>query len=128
MRGGDISIEKNYKNPDKIFYHKIFKILAKKKINFKFHIFTDDVNFAKKFIKKLKIKKYKIISGPKKFTNLEEFYLMQHYKYLIISRSTFSWWTSFLLNNKKKIIFAPKIWYRDNLMPKGLKLENMILI
>ena len=128
LRGGDISIEKNYKNTDEIFYHKIFKILANKKINFKFHIFTDDVNFAKKFIKKLKIKKYKIISDPKKFTNLEEFYLMQHYKYLIISRSTFSWWTSFLLNNKKKIIFAPKIWYRDNLMPKGLKLENMILI
>ena len=128
IRGGDMKIEKNYKHPDILYYKKILNKLFKKNMRFEFHIFTDDIVFAKKILKKLNLIKYKIISSKKIFKDLDEFYLMQNYKFLVISRSTFSWWSSFLLNDKKRIIFAPRIWYQNNTMPKGLKLKNMVLI
>ena len=128
IRGGDNKFEKNYENPNNKYYLKIFNFFKKKNNKFKFHIFTDDLFYTKKLIKDLEMKEFKIISSSKRFTDLEEFYLMQNYKYLVISRSTFSWWSCFLLNNRKKIIFAPKIWYKNKIMPKGLKLKNMVLI
>ena len=52
-----------------------------------------------KNIKPIYIKNYKL-------TDVEEFELLQEFKFLILSNSTFSW-TSALLNNKKKKIIIP---------------------
>ena len=128
IRGGDMSIEKNYVKPEKDFYFKTFDLLKNKNKNYYFHIFTDDLKFTKKLIKGLNLKNFKIISKTKEFSHIDEFYIMQHYKYFVISRSTFSWWAAYLGRDKNREIFAPKIWYDNKIMFSGIKLKNMTLV
>ena len=130
IRGGDMSLEKGYTKPEKDFYFKIFDLLKNKNKNknYYFHIFTDDLKFTKKMIKDLNLKNFTIISKTKEFSNIDEFYIMQHYKYFVISRSTFSWWAAYLGRDKNREIFAPKIWYGNKIMFSGIKLKNMTLV
>lgn len=128
IRGGDIVIEKHHSEPENSFYLKIIDTLKKKNKNFYFHIFTDDLKATNKFIKNCKLENYKIISENQKFSHIDEFYIMQHYKYFIISRSTFSWWAAYLGKDNNRKIFAPKIWYDEKIIFKEIKLKNMILI
>jgi hypothetical protein len=127
IRGGDTLIDDNTVTPERKFYTKTIKLIKKKNGNIKFHIFTDDVEYSKKIIFSSNIKNFKIISSSKKFTDLEEFHILQNYKFVIISNSTFSWWAAYLNNIKKSKIYAPKIWY-NQAFPKGLKIKNMSLI
>ena len=132
IRGGDMSITKSY--TDKKYYFKIFNFLKQKKTKFDFHIFTDDPIYAKFFLRKIELKNYKIISNTYNFSNIEEFYIMQHYRHLAINRSTFSWWSGYLSNLNKTIIFAPKFWSKRTksgkflIMSNYLRTSNMILM
>lgn len=127
IRGGDALIDDNTITPKRKFYTKTIKLIKKKNSHIKFHIFTDDVEYSKKIIFSSNIKNFKIISSSKKFTDLEEFHILQNYKFIIISNSTFSWWAAYLNNIKESKIYAPKIWY-NQVFPKGLKIKNMSLI
>ena len=127
IRGGDTLIDYNTVTPERKFYAKTIKLIKKKNNNIKFHIFTDDVEYSKKIIFSSNIKNFKIISTSKKFTDLEEFHILQNYKFVIISNSTFSWWAAYLNNIKASKIYAPKIWY-NQAFPKELKIKNMSLI
>ena len=126
IRGGDALIDDTV-TPERRFYTKTIKLIKKKNNNIKFHIFTDDVEYSKKIIFSSNIKNFKIISTSKKFTDLEEFHILQNYKFVIISNSTFSWWAAYLNNIKESKIYAPKIWY-NQAFPKELKIKNMSLI
>ena len=127
IRGGDIVFEKNYSNPTSEYYLKIIKFLKIKRKLFYFHIFTDDVKYAKIFLKKIKLKNYVIVSSKYNFSAVEEFFIMQHYKYFIINRSTFSWWAGHLSNINSTKIFVPKIWRFNFYLPKSLRSNNMKL-
>jgi len=125
IRGRDIVIEKNYSHPNSEYYFKIINFLKKKSLNF--HIFTDDLNYTENFLRKIKLNNYTIISSKYNFSDVDEFYIMQHYKYFVINRSTFSWWAGYLSNKNKTKIFAPKIWQNNFFLPKSLRLDNMKL-
>ena len=127
IRGGDISEEKNYSHPSPDYYYKIINFLKKKNKKRNFHVYTDDIKYAKIFLEKIKLKNFVIISSKYNFSDIEEFFIMQHYKSFIINRSTFSWWAGYLSNSKKNKIFAPKIWQTNFYLPKSLKLNNMKL-
>ena len=127
IRGGDIEIEKNYSAPGFEYYFRIIKFLKKKNKLLNFHIFTDDVKYTKIFLRKIKLKNYVIVSSKYNFSDVEEFYIMQHYKNFIINRSTFSWWSGYLSNKNKTTIFAPKTWNNNFDLPRSLKLNNMKL-
>ena len=127
IRGGDMIIEKNYSHPDPEYYFKIINFLKKKNKLLKFHIFTDDPKYAKKFLEKIKLDNYTLISRVYNFSDVEEFYIMQHYKSFVINRSTFSWWSGYLANKNKTTIFAPKIWQHNFYLPKSLRSNNMKL-
>lgn len=127
IRGGDISQEKKYFHPDYNYYNNIIKFLKKKNKKLNFHVFTDDTKYAKKFLEKINLKKFIIISSKYNFSSIEEFFIMQHYKNFIINRSTFSWWAGYLSKDSKTKIYAPKIWQTNFLLPKSLRLNNMKL-
>jgi hypothetical protein len=43
-------------------------------------------------------------------TNIEDFYMMSLCNHNIIANSTYSWWASYLNENKGKIVIAPDHW------------------
>ena len=92
------------------YYKKAIERIYKEKNQSKFqiHIFTDELNKAKKELSYLD-KKYNC-----KFFNqslINDFIDMASCDHLIIARSTFSWWAAYFLNNKNKkaLICIPKI-------------------
>ena len=127
IRGGDMFAQKKYSHPTSNYYFRIFKFLHKKNNSFNYHIFTDDIKYAEIFLKKIKLKNYKIISKKYNFSVIEEFYIMQHYKNFVINRSTFSWWASYLSDKNKTTIFAPRIWQTNLKLPISLRSSNMKL-
>lgn len=71
----------------------------------KFIIITDDNEFAKHFIGD-----YPCYHSEIGF----DFYVINQAKYNIISNSSFGWWAAWL-NDKSKLIIAPKYWSKHNI-------------
>ena len=106
-------------------------IFSKKKISSRinYHIFTDDLPYAKEQVNKI-LKKDEDILFIKDFelTDLEEFHLLRYYSNYLLARSTFSWWASYMCYNKKKIVILPSIWFKNQKTPIDRVAENMITI
>ena len=93
------------------YYLKAIEESSKCFNNPKFFIFSDDplwvtnnfdINFSHTIID--------TNNGIKSFFDMQ---LMSLCKANIIANSSFSWWGAWLNNNKNKIIYAPKNWFRD---------------
>lgn len=74
-------------------------------------IFSDDIawckehlhfNFPTTFIENLDSKPY------------EDLLLMSYCQHNIIANSTFSWWAAWLNKNEKKLVIAPKKWFKND--------------
>ena len=108
------------------FYKKAIKELSKFKIDFNYHIFTDNKNYANKVLKKLNIRK-KIYIETKINNDLEQFLHLTNYKYYVISNSTFSLLPALINKIKSKIILAENLWIR-NKFPKRLLVKQIKLL
>lgn len=129
LRGGDY-LEKKFENfyvCDEKYYIQAIKLLKIKVKNPEFHIFTNDIVYAKKIIKKIKIEKNVYFVNKSKFTVEQEFALQTIYENAIINNSNFSYLPS-LLSSKRKITISPKKLYKDTILPKELKLKKTIYI
>ena len=102
IRGGD------YKDIDwllpKKYYENAKNIILEKNKNIKFLIITDDVDYSRSIFPE-----HDHISNDI-FT---DFYILTKCKYMIMSNSSFSWWTTYL-NENYKIILGPKRWFNYN--------------
>jgi len=83
--------------------------------NANFIVFSDDIKWCKENFK------------GDEFTFIQEddyieLHLMSMCKHNIIANSSFSWWGSYLNQNKDKIVIAPDNWFGVN---GGLKTENI---
>jgi len=128
VRRGDFLLKRNYDHyvDLKEYYLKAIEDSFKSFDNPKYFIFTDDPLWVtKNFIIKYSHTIIDINHDTKSFLDM---YLMSLCKCNIIANSTFSWWGAWLNNNKNKIIYAPKNWFKnktictDDLIPKSWKI------
>ena len=108
---------------EKYYENAVKKFLNRKR---NFYIFTDDPKYSKKIL--ANIKKIKpIFVYEYKLKDTEEFQLLQEFKFLVLSNSTFGWTSSLLNRNKKKIII-PRNWYFGIKNINNRKIKEMTTI
>lgn len=92
-----------------------------------FFIFSDDLDWCrKKFVDILKSNDYLFVEST---TDIIDLQLMSLCKHNIIANSSFSWWASWLNNNRDKIVIAPQIWINpDSYWAKKWKLSTDFII
>ena len=127
VRGGDFAHLKSHNLLDEKYYDKAIYYFNKKFIKPKFHVFTNDVEFAKKILKKHSSKNKILYVKKYNFSDDQEFSLFTCYNYAIIANSTFSYMSSYL--SKSRIIsIAPKIWLLGKKLDKEKKFNKLYFI
>lgn len=92
------------------YYKKAIALILKKVKNPHFFVFSDDPEWVKNNFKIARPTTY--VSDICKLNNAEELVLMSNCEHNIIANSSFSWWGAWLNKNPKKIVIAPKKWFR----------------
>lgn len=91
------------------YFNDAIKLIKNYKNNIKFLIITDDIVSAKEYFSE-----YDVISN----NMLDDFKLLYYSKYCIIPNSSFSWWASWLSDNKI-ITIAPNNWLNYQMPEQG---------
>lgn len=104
---------KHYGGFQKDYYLKAMGYMCKQLKDPTFYIFTNDLDFVKKELD-LSCFNVKYREDEDQTNDLEELFVMGACKHAIISNSTFNWWGAWLIENKDKIVIAPKKWFHDN--------------
>lgn len=126
LRGGD------YKDIDWLlpqeYYDEAKNLILKNKENLKFLIISDDIEFSKT-----------IFPSQEYISNdvFTDFYILSKCKYMIMSNSSFSWWTVFL-NENLEFVIGPKRWFNYNklgrfgdinkVVPEGIEQDKILFI
>jgi hypothetical protein len=126
IRGGDYK-EIDWLLPKK-YYDEAKNVILNKNPNIKFLIITDDIEYCKQ-----------IFPEEEYITNdvFTDFYILSKSKYMIMSNSSFSWWTTYL-NTNQVLIVGPKRWFNynkldrfgdsDKSVPEGIEIDNVVYI
>lgn len=108
-RGDYINLGWNIASTD--YYKKACDYMKKNVPDAEFFVFSDDIDFIKN---EFDIGyPFKIIENVN-FANgvdYKDMQLMTYFKHAIIANSSFSWWGAWLMQNKNKIVLAPKPWF-----------------
>lgn len=99
----------DYKNMSDVyiegkFYHDSIRHIKSFDPNVNFVVVCNDVEEARKFFPDYPIYHFGVN---------DDYYLINQAEYLIIANSTFSWWAAWL-NDRCKMVIAPKYWFRHN--------------
>jgi|TARA_B100000787_G_C16150021_1_gene276113 hypothetical protein len=130
IRGGDMEYDNNYTYVDNDYYVKSLSFFKKKFGKISLNIMTDDIKLAKKQLSRIIKDTNQEINFfyDLNLNDLEEFYLFKQHKNFISSRSTFSWWSSYLCNNEDKVITLPSEWFIGEETLKSRIAKNMLVI
>lgn len=123
-RGDYLLINNSNHNTDlKKYYLRAIQNTSKFYSSPKYFIFTDDpIWVSKNFTLDYSSKIININQGERSFLDM---YLMSLCKSNIIANSSFSWWGAWLNDNKNKVVYAPKNWFKnkkictEDLIPKS---------
>lgn len=97
------------------YYRKAIEIVRSRISNPVFYIFSNDRSWVSgNFPAAINYQIYS--SNGSGDRDVEEFYAMSLFKSLIISNSTYSWWSSYLNVNPDKLIVSPKKWFLKEAM------------
>lgn len=118
--------------PGESYYVEGMKYIAERTVDPVFYVFSNNHNDIE-WIKN----NYKF-EFPVKYVDLEnpghdDMRLMYHCKHFVLSRSTFSWWGSYMSQNPDKIVIAPELeigsatWLNDENMD-GFFRDDMVKI
>jgi hypothetical protein len=128
IRGGDFKNVKSHSLLGISYYENAIKTIKTKTDNPIFHIYTNDMKFAKKIFKNLKLNNKIFFVNSENFNDIEEFCLYSQYKFSIIANSTFSLMSSFL-SNKRIISIGPKNnWEHNSELKKEKRFKKLILV
>lgn len=109
------------------YYFRCIEYLRQKVKNPHFFIFSDDPEWAGNNLKLSY--PMTLVNHNKANKNYEDLRLMSQCKHHIIANSTFSWWGAWLNQNPRKIVLAPKRWFRNNdYNPKDLIPDKWIKV
>jgi len=89
-------------------------------------LFSDDLPRALSYLERADLKGKPLLTFDG-LTDEEELFLMAESDHLIISNSTFSWWSG-ALGNSEKIVIAPAKWFKSLDDPKDLYPASWIKI
>ncbi|WP_442587809.1 alpha-1,2-fucosyltransferase [Pedobacter sp. AW31-3R] len=93
------------------YYEKCIEEIVKQVGDPHFFVFSDDPEWA---IDNLKTGYFTtFINHNNADNNFEDLRLMSLCKHNIIANSTFSWWGAWLNTNERKIVLAPKNWFKE---------------
>ncbi len=112
VRRGDFVGNKFHEIVGSDYYQKALNILESKTTIGKIFVFSDDIEWCKDNMKF----NYPVFFVDDSYLGVKDeghLYLMSMCKNFIIPNSTFSWWGSWLSENKNKIVICPKEWNRD---------------
>jgi len=83
-----------------------------------FYVFTDDKDWVSN---NFELEGALYINSNTGIDSWQDMYLMSQCKHNIIANSSFSWWGAWLNSNEKKIVIAPKLWWKlfekDDVVP-----------
>lgn len=123
VRRGDLLLNNRDYAQELGYYEKALDCMRMLKTDCKIFIFTDDMEWCKE--------NFKGVTFVSLIDYLD-FELMKYCKHFIITNSTFSWWASFLNENKDKTIIAPKMWRSNQVeqaeFEKRLYLKEWIVL
>ncbi len=108
-RRGDYVSNPYYVECSFSYYREAIDYIKKKVSNPHFFIFSNDMNWVKKFFDISE--SYSFIDNPG--PDYEHLHLMRECKHNIIANSTFSWWAAWLNTNFDKIVIGPELWWND---------------
>lgn len=98
------------------YYEKGIKYLKSRFPNFRFALFSDDVEWSRANIRGaesiLSVSQYAKQNGIELRAS-QELSLMSECKHFLISNSTYSWWGQYLSSSHDKCVVAPSIWNRN---------------
>ena len=77
----------------------------------KFYFFSDDIEWVKNQF--FSVENAIFVNHNKGKDSYKDMQLMANCKHNIIANSSFSWWGAWLNPNPKKIVIAPKNWFKD---------------
>lgn len=99
------------------YYAKAVKMAAPKKV----WIFSDDINWCKENLH------FDCPVHYVKDDDYMEMYIMSFCKNVIISNSSFGWWSAYLNRRSDAQIFVPSTWFGRALIADGFQTDDLIL-
>jgi len=94
------------------YYQKAIELIKQQVENPKFYLFTNDYDWALQNFDVLEIDKTIVVHNQAE-NSFMDMILMSQCKHNICANSSFSWWGAWLNQYPKKIIIAPKQWYKS---------------
>lgn len=130
VRRGDFLTNRAFGACTRSYYLEAIETIRKKVANPSFLIFTNNRSWVESnFPSNIT---YKIYSNNlNKNTDLEEMFLMTKLRSMIISNSTFSWWSAYLNQNPDKNIVCPSNWFLNKKLQErsiNLVLKDWIVL
>jgi hypothetical protein len=93
------------------YYTEAIQRIKEKTDNPVFFIFSDNIEWCKN---NLDVQNARYIDHNRGADSYKDLILMSQAKHNIIANSTFSWWAAWLNSNTKKMVIAPKQWFRKD--------------